>query len=58
MRAAGDQRPDYIVKNELFEEHVAGKYNILLSLDDRDSVVDLWRNKMGIPTFQVANGNF
>jgi predicted kinase len=58
MRAAGDQRPDYIVKNELFEEHVAGKYNILLSLDDRDSVVDLWRNKMGIPTFQVAEGDF
>lgn len=58
MRKDGDMRPDYIVKNELFEKHIMANYNILFTLDDRNSVVDLWRNKLGIPTFQVADGDF
>lgn len=58
MRTDGDMRPDYIVKNELFEKNIMGRYNVLFSIDDRDSVVDLWRNKLGIPTFQVADGDF
>jgi hypothetical protein len=58
MRATGDNRPDYIVKYELFQEHIAGKYRVLGAFDDRDQVVDLWRNKLCIPTFQVANGDF
>jgi predicted kinase len=58
MRSADDNRPDYIVKNELFQRHIAGKYTVLGVFDDRDQVVDLWRNKLGLPTFQVANGDF
>ena len=58
MRKSGDFRQDYIVKHELFQEHIAGKYRVLMSFDDRDQVVDLWRRKLGIPTFQVADGNF
>lgn len=58
MRAAGDMRPDWIVKYELFQEHIAGKYSVWFVLDDRDQVVELWRNKLGLPTFQVAEGNF
>ena len=58
MRAAGDRRPDYIVKNELFQRHVAGKYRVAGVFDDRDQVVALWRNKLGLPTFQVADGAF
>lgn len=58
MRAAGDVRPDWIVKYELFQEHIAGKYHVWFVLDDRDQVVDLWRRKLGLPTFQVADGDF
>jgi predicted kinase len=58
MRAAGDMRPDWIVKYELFQEHIAGKYHVWFVLDDRDQVVDLWRRKLGLPTFQVADGDF
>lgn len=58
MRAAGDMRPDWIIKHELFQEHVAGKYSVWFVLDDRDQVVDLWRRKLGLPTFQVADGDF
>lgn len=58
MRAAGDMRPDWIIKHELFQEHVADKYSVWFVLDDRDQVVDLWRRKLGLPTFQVADGDF
>ena len=58
MRGADDNRPDYIVKHELFQEHIAGKYRVAGAFDDRDQVVDLWRNKLGLPTFQVSNGDF
>jgi len=57
MRAADDNRPDYIIKYELFQQ-VTKKYFIVGAFDDRDQVVDLWRNKLQIPTFQVANGDF
>jgi predicted kinase len=58
MREAGDSRPDWIIKNEIFQQEIAGKYFIRYVLDDRDQVVDLWRNKLGLPTYQVAEGTF
>ena len=58
MRPTGDDRPDYIVKYELFQEQIAGKFFVAGAFDDRDQIVDLWRNKLGLPTFQVANGDF
>jgi predicted kinase len=58
MRAAGDFRPDWIVKHELFQEHIAGKYRVFFVMDDRDQVVNLWRRRLQLPTFQVADGNF
>ena len=57
MRATGDFRKDAIVKAEIFEKHIAGRYNISFVLDDRDQVVRQWRNS-GLSTFQVAEGNF
>jgi len=58
MRSAGDTRSDSIVKRELYEAHVLGRYNVKLVLDDRDQVVDLWRRGLGLPCFQVQYGNF
>lgn len=57
MRASGDQRKDSIIKREMFEQNIAGKWNILFVLDDRNQVVDNWR-EMGLPCFQVAPGAF
>lgn len=57
MRASDDGRPDFVVKAELFDQHIRGKFNIKFALDDRDQVVRLWRD-MGIKTLQVADGNF
>lgn len=57
MRATEDGRPDFIVKAELFDKHVRGKFNVKFALDDRNQVVDMWRG-MGIKCLQVAEGNF
>jgi predicted kinase len=58
MRKEGDDRKDSIIKKELWEENIKGKYNVHLVLDDRDQMIELWRNELGFTTFQVANGNF
>lgn len=57
MRPDGDDRPDWQVKTELFDAHVRDRYDMKLSLDDRDQVVGLWRH-MGITCLQVAPGAF
>lgn len=57
MRGAEDNRPDYIIKKELYEEHINGKFNVLFVLDDRNQVVDLWRS-LGLKCFQVDYGDF
>ena len=57
MRPAGDMRDDRIIKREIYEREINGKYNVLFVLDDRDKVVKQWR-EMGLPCFQVAEGDF
>ena len=57
MRTTGDKRKDAIVKRELFDAHVAGKYFVEFVLDDRNQVVKFWRS-IGLPCFQVAEGMF
>lgn len=57
MRKTDDFRKDAIIKEEIYQEHIAGKYNVLCVLDDRDQVVEFWRGK-GLTCFQVAPGNF
>jgi len=57
MRHDDDGRPDFIVKNELFATYVNGIYNVRLVLDDRNSVVRMWRD-IGLTCLQVAPGAF
>jgi predicted kinase len=58
MRKAKDMRKDAIIKKEIFDTFIAGKYFIEFTLDDRDQVVDMWRNELGLACFQVYYGNF
>lgn len=58
MRSKGDIRKDAIVKKELFNNHIKGKYEVLAVFDDRQQVVDMWRNELGLTCLQVAEGNF
>lgn len=57
MRPQGDNRSDVIVKKELYEKYVDGKYNIWFCLDDRTKIVELWR-ELGLTCLQVAEGDF
>lgn len=58
MRAAGDHRKDSIVKKELFEQHIRGKYYVDYVIDDRLQVVRMWRMELGLNVFQCDWGNF
>jgi len=57
MRPKDDHREDSEVKYDLFDEHIRLVYDVLLVLDDRDRVVDMWRD-IGLPCLQVAPGDF
>jgi predicted kinase len=56
MRKANDFRKDTLVKKEIYENHIAGKYNLLCVYDDRLQVLDTWY-KLGVFTFNVNQGN-
>lgn len=57
MRATDDKRKDHVVKLELYKKHIDGNYNVEAVFDDRQRVVDMWRD-VGLTVFQVADGNF
>ena len=57
MRTKNDCRKDSIVKQELFDNNIKNKYYIEYVLDDRNQVVDMWRN-MGLKCLQVQEGDF
>lgn len=57
MRQANDYRRDDIVKREILAEMRDDGYDPWLVFDDRDQVVNMWREE-GIRCLQVAPGNF
>ena len=58
LRKDDDNRPDQIIKEEIYIENIKNKWNILFVLDDRDKVVDMWRNKLKLTCLQVNYGDF
>lgn len=54
MRKTDDNRPDTVVKEELYNEHIRGKYNVVMVIDDRLSVCRLW-HRLGLPLFRVGD---
>ena len=57
MRRAQDFRSDHIIKGEIYEELIAPLYEILFVVDDRQSVVKMWRDK-GLVCLQCDWGDF
>lgn len=58
MRKSKDNRKDSIIKTEIYNNHIRGKYFIEFVLDDRNQVVDTWRKDLKLPCFQVYYGEF
>jgi len=57
MRPAGNYKQDAITKAMLYRYEIKPYFNIKYVLDDRDQVVQKWR-EMGLTCFQVRPGNF
>ena len=60
MRRDGDKTPDIILKKENLDKYLAEqgytKKDVLCMFEDRDRVVDMWRNE-GYTCFQVVKSN-
>ena len=54
MRAAGDNRKDWVVKEEIFWDNIADKYRVSAVVDDRPQVLRMWRD-IGLNTICVGN---
>lgn len=58
MRPAGDMRRDSIVKREIYENEIKGKYNVIAIFDDRPQVIrECWQALgFGDRIFNVGTG--
>ncbi len=54
MRPAEEQCSDDILKKELYEQNIQGRYNVMGVIDDRPKVCRMWR-QLGLSVFQVGN---
>jgi predicted secreted acid phosphatase len=57
MRNDADYRKDTDIKQEIYDTHIKGKYEILFALDDRKVVVDMWREN-NLTCLQCDVGDF
>lgn len=57
MRRSGDTRRDAEVKKEIYETLIKPNYDVFCVLDDRNQVVDMWR-ELGLTCLQVNYGDF
>ena len=55
MRSEGDTRKDSIIKQELFDNNIRDKYDIVAVFDDRQQVIRMWRAN-GLPVFDCGPG--
>lgn len=54
MRKTDDVRKDYLIKRELYGEHISGKYNVKFVIDDRLQVCRMW-HELGLNLFRVGD---
>jgi len=57
MRGDDDNRPDEILKKEIFVKNIYDKFYVEFVLDDRNKTVKGWR-ELGLTCLQVAEGDF
>lgn len=52
----GNKLPDFLVKHDLFNKFVRGRYNVRMVVDDRLQVCELW-HRLGLKIFRVGDPN-
>lgn len=55
MRHSGDTRPDVEVKQQMFDKYFKDKYEIATMIDDRPSVIRMWKEN-NVPVIDVGDG--
>lgn len=58
MRVTGDNRKDFIIKEEIYKKFIESKFDIRYILDDRAQVVNNCWRKLNLCCLQVAPGDF
>lgn len=58
QRPVNNNQKDSKIKMRIYQDHIKDRWNVKFVLDDRNQVVDMWRNKLGLDVFQVAEGDF
>ena len=53
-----DNRSDVIVKEEIYKRHIKDFFDVVAVFDDRERVVQMWRDIIGLMCLQVAPGKF
>lgn len=54
MRKTDDQRPDYVVKEEIYDNEIKDNHVVVLVLDDRLNVCRMWHRR-GLPLLRVGD---
>lgn len=57
MRPVTDRREDFVIKREIFETQIKPNYETVFVIEDRLSVVKMWR-EIGITCLQCDWGDF
>lgn len=57
IKGKNDNRKDTIVKKEYYDNYIKDKYNVIVWIDDRNSIVDMART-LGITVLQCNYGDF
>lgn len=58
MRENGDRQKDATFKTDIYNKFIKPDYDVLFALEDRNQMVEAYRNVMNVTCFQVAEGNF
>jgi hypothetical protein len=57
MRKDCDYRQDFITKQDIYNQKIKNKFDVLFVIEDRKQDVDMWR-KNGLVCLQCAEGKF
>jgi len=57
MRPDGDFKPDFKIKQKIYEEEIKPHYDVLLCLEERNQTVRMWRD-LGLVCLQCMDGDY
>lgn len=58
MRPDDNKEQDARLKLQIYKEHIEPHYDVIAVFEDRDRVVEMYRDILGLTVLQVAKGNF